>query len=278
MQSINPASIKYDGTRLSGEIAYRIAGAEHRTSFSYPFKLMDGGLKISSPYPHREIHVNNSDGEIVRYLPVSTLSIAGPIRVENLKRLEVLYVGQAFGDGNRAAFDRLKSHSTLQKILADTHYKYPDDEIQILTFQYAPYRIISSMDGIDRTAIRDRRDDARFPRLLKNPISIKKQICLAEAGLIRYFQPYYNTVYKESFPASDQKVLDECYRLDFSALIVEINTDDFGMLLYSGVAPAKDHHLARFDLIDPAVRRSFFTFVDRDGKACEMPGAFPPSG
>jgi hypothetical protein len=30
--------------------------------------------------------------------------------------------------------------------------------------------------------------------------------------------------------------------------------------------PPAEHHIAQFDLIDPEVRRSFFTFVSKDGE------------
>jgi hypothetical protein len=48
---------------------------------------------------------------------------------------EVLYVGQAFGsDGDRSAWDRLKSHSTLQRIYSETR---PDKEIWLTLCEIA---------------------------------------------------------------------------------------------------------------------------------------------
>jgi hypothetical protein len=55
-------------------------------------------------------------------------------------------------EGRRSALDRLKSHPTLQKILADVVHKMPDDEILLLTFEYLPYRVITSMDGTNKKA------------------------------------------------------------------------------------------------------------------------------
>lgn len=113
--------------------------------------------------------------------------------------------------------------------------------------------------------------------VVDNPLSEHQQICLAEVGLIRYFQPPYNEIYKETFPASDQKILDDCYKIDFSGLIVEIDTSELQLLLHSSTASAAEHHLAQFDLNDPTVRRSFFTFVDEKGIAVSTLGVIPPS-
>lgn len=164
----------------------------------------------------------------------------------------------------------------MQKILADVVQKMPDDEILLFTFEYVPYRVIASMDGTDKNAIRDESDSKRFPSILDHPLTEHQQICLVEAGLIRYFRPSYNEVYKASFPASDQKLLSSCYELDFSALVVEIDTEELAMELFSQHAAASGHHIAKFDLIDPTVRRSFFTFLDKDGKAVDFPGVISP--
>ena len=274
----DPGDFQFDGQHVGGHLIYKIAGAPKRIEFQIPFQLADDAVRVElSPYPHREFHAINASGEVVRYVPAHAISLAGIVREQELQRLEVLYVGQAYAEGNRTAIDRLKSHSTLQRILADTHYEMPDDEILLLAFEYAPYRVISSFDGIDKKAIDDERDTKRFISILENPLSTAQQICLTEAGLIRYFRPRYNVVYKESFPASDQALLNECYEFDFSALIVEIGTEELQLPLYSASVAASEHHIAQFDLVDSKKRRSFFTFVDREGAASEMPGVIPPT-
>lgn len=194
-----------------------------------------------------------------------------------LRQFEVLYVGQAFAEGRRTALDRLKSHSTLQKILADVLHKMPDDEIMLLTFEYPGYRVISSMDGTDKNAIRDESDAKRFPNILDNPLTEHQKICLTEAGLIRYFNPPYNEIYKESFPASDQKILASCYAVDFSGLVVEIDTEELGMELYSQTVKTSGHHIAKFNLVNPTERRSFFTFLSKHGKPIDFPDVISPT-
>jgi hypothetical protein len=276
--AFDPAHHVYEGNHLSGNIVYRRAGVPSAVPFTMPFELVDGATQLRvSNYPHREVQTLNEAGEEIRRVPAHSLSLIGIVNDPALKTLEVLYVGQAFGDGRRTAIERLRNHATLQKILAQMHHEMPDDEVILLTFEYVPYRVISMFDGVDKKAIRDERDTERFSSILDNPLTEHQQVCLAEAGLIRYFQPKYNEIYKASFPASDQRILDQCYQLDFSALIVEIDTEELDISLYSPAVGAAQHHIAQFDLIDPRFRRSFFAFVDKDGKTFEMPEVIPPS-
>lgn len=274
--SYDPETFKHEGNELNGKLIYKIDGKSHEFAFSFPFELVDGATRLElSAYPHRDVDTFMPNGEPARHLPASFVA-TGFAEADALRQLEVLYVGQAYAEGKRSAFDRLKSHSTLQKILADVIHKMPDDEILLAAFEYVPYRVITSMDGANKDAIRDQSDHQRFMSIIDNPLTENAQICLVEAGLIRYFVPPYNKIYKDSFPSADQKILNSCYELDFSALIVEINTEDLGLKLFSKAVEASYHHLAKFDLIDPAARSSFFTFLTKDGKAVEMPDVISP--
>ena len=213
-----------------------------------------------SEYPHRELLAYDSNGEVTWYLPASAFCFQHGLHVENpdLSNLEVLYVGQAYGDGSRSAFERLKNHSTLQKILATAQYESPESEILLLTFEYLPYKIIINIDGITGAQISDKRDQERFYSIKENHLTEHQQICLAEAGLIRYFQPKYNKIYKNKFPSKDYKVLTACYDLDFSALAVEIDTEDLGFKLFSDRVTARTHHISNIDLVNHEDRWGFF--------------------
>ena len=103
------------------------------------------------------------------------------------------------------------------------------------------------MDGRAKEAIRDERDQKRFISIIDNPLKKGQQISLAEAALIRYFQPKYNTIYKKKFPSRELKVLSQCYEYDFSALAVEINTDELRLSLYSDTVRPAMHHIANID-------------------------------
>ena len=266
--SFEKTTFAYDGEKLAGNLIHRIEGVEHKTPFEQKFPLLDDAVELRlSNYPHREIQTFNSQGECVRYLPASTISFEQ--HAQNLdhiyRKVKVLYVGQAFGGGNRTAIDRLRSHSTLQKILAEASYDSPDSEIMVLMIEYEQYRVITSMDGRAHEAIKDERDEKRFISIIDNPLKKGQQISLAEAALIRYFQPKYNKIYKKKFPSRELKVLAQCYEYDFSALAVEINTDELNLTLYSDTVRPAMHHISNIDLVDHEQRAGFFHMAIGNG-------------
>jgi hypothetical protein len=63
--------------------------------------------------------------------------------------------------------------------------------------------------------------------------SEQEMITLYEASLIRYFSPEYNKEFKNSFPSTNLKVLQDCYEKDFSTVIAEINHDEIPFRLKS---------------------------------------------
>jgi hypothetical protein len=126
--------------------------------------------------------------------------------------------------------------------------------------------LITSFDGRSTDAIRDGRDSARFISIFENPLKQSEQVSVTEAALIRYFQPHYNKIYKKKFPSTDLKVLNKCYEYDYSALFVEINTDELGLSLYSDTVAPSMHHIANIDLVDHESRSSFFHMPGHDGK------------
>ncbi len=274
--SFDPDSLVFADNRLSGNLLYRIQGMQHSEPFSVPFYLTGGAVSVGlSPYPHREIQTLRENAEVVLRYPAFAM-VPRPVSARELVELEVLYVGQAYAGGRRSAFDRLKSHSTLQKILADMQETLPDDEAIILTFEYPQYRVMTKFDGSDPGSIRDDSDGKRYISIMDNPLTEEQQICLAEAGLIRYFQPKYNEIYKNSFPKNDQKILNSCYDLDFSGLVVEIDTNEVGFRLFSSERGASAHHIAKFDLFAPAERGSFFSFLSGTDEF-KIPGVISPT-
>ncbi|TCV82586.1 MULTISPECIES: hypothetical protein [Methylomonas] len=200
-------TFQYQDSVASGDLIYSISGTEYRAPFQIQFPLLDDASRATlSPYPHREIRSYNAEDEIVRYLPASALSITEGMHRNRpeLANLEVLYIGQAFAGGNRSAFERLQSHSTLQKILAEAAYESPESETFVATFQYEPYRVMTLFDGKAKEVIADERDIGRFYSIMDRPLKKSQQVSLAEAALIRYFEPRYNTIYKANFPSSKQ--------------------------------------------------------------------------
>ena len=264
----DPKEFQHQGGVATGEVHYSVAGVKYTAPFEIVYPLLDGATRADvSPYPHREIRSYTPTGGEVRYLPASALSITAGLHLTRpeLANLEVLYVGQSFAGGNRSAFERLQSHSTLQKILAEAAYESPESEILVATFQYEPYRVLALFDGKAKKAIADERDIGRFYSIIDRPLKKSQQISLAEAALIRYFEPRYNTIYKSNFPSNKQKVLASCYELDFSGLTVEINTEELGFRLYTDTVKPAMHHISNIELYGKSDRAGFFYFTDNTG-------------
>lgn len=170
---------------------------------------------------------------------------------------DVQYVGQAFGqDGSRNALDRLTKHETLQKISLTGVPEGYRLEILLLAIQPA-----NTMITIINPFATDKSDsEARISAGLDKlyGTSEKERISLYEAALIRYFQPKFNKEFKDSFPSTNLKVLQDCYEKDFLALVAEIVFDRLPYRLCSATVPPKREHLALYDLHKQEDRRAFF--------------------
>ncbi|MGR6771640.1 hypothetical protein ACU36R_08430 [Pectobacterium brasiliense] len=261
-------SIKHENGKLSGYICYKIDGVEKTVEFNdYPWKLDKDAVSICCKYPYKEVISYDADGKECTYFPASHLVnmilMNGVKTKDDLNNYEVLYVGQSLGNqGNRNALDRLKKHSTLQKILSQTAYDYPDKEIVIFMYEFKHDSIISSMDGRASDADQSDKNEERLFNAIENPPNKRQKIGLIEAGLIRYFQPHYNEIYKIKFPSTKHKVLKSCYNLDISGLSVELNSETLNSFLYSNSVRSSNHHIAQIDLFKSIDRSSFFSPTD----------------
>ena len=141
--------------------------------------------------------------------------------------LEVLYVGQSIGQtGSRTALDRLLSHNKFQQILAETSTHFPEREVLLLLYRFENGKTIISNGGdfnVDAQASAEQ-DSAHLDRLRTVRLSRKEVISLAEAGLINYFKPYYNSLLKTTnFSAKDKlKVLKQLMKKGIAGLVVEL--------------------------------------------------------
>jgi hypothetical protein len=223
----------------------------------YPFTMQ---LPMTNGEPLPLVSASTSDAAgsvVVAHLangtPITFQSFQLPIvcehRLERHVDLEVLYVGKAYGkDGTRVAADRLKTHDTLQRILADTAAHRPADEILIVSFRFGHYKKMLSNEGdfsIDSTATSEE-DIAYIKHVNEVRFDRKDRIALAEAALIAHFKPAYNTQLKETFSRRAEihrryrvKFLESVLRRDLSGLIVEAGTPSLGLRLYSNSVPRK---------------------------------------
>lgn len=174
-------------------------------------------------------------------------------------KFEVKYIGQAYGkDGSRNAVDRLLKHETLQKIALKG---VPDGyRLTLLMLAIEPNnQIVTSMNPFA-----EKKDDSgqRIKSGLDKLFNTneQEQVALYEAALIRYFRPEYNIEFKNSFPSTNLKILQDCYEKDFSAVIAEICIDELPFRLFSKEVDPALYHMAKHDLHKDENRKMFFGF------------------
>ena len=91
-------------------------------------------------------------------IETDVLSLYLGLSKEHLKS-KILYIGQSYGKaGERNAIQRLASHSTLQKILADTLNRDIEKEIAVTLWEFTP-RLISSIDGRSKKYLTSEKED-----------------------------------------------------------------------------------------------------------------------
>ncbi|MES9962184.1 MAG: hypothetical protein ABW116_01465 [Candidatus Sedimenticola sp. 20ELBAFRAG] len=229
-------------------LEYKIAGEDHTLSFelSEGFILKSEGdlLYVEDPNGQRSWPDNNF---IQARLSAETNSV----------NFEVKYIGQAYGkDGSRNAIDRLLKHETLQKIsLKGIPEGYrlsllllaiqPNNQLFTIMNPFAkntdegPERIKTGLDKLFNTTEQER-------------------ITLYEASLIRYFYPEFNKEFKDSFPSTNLKVLQDCYEKDFGGVVAEICIDELPFKLFTDNVNPKHYHIAKHDLHKDEDRRMFF--------------------
>lgn len=240
---------------------FQILGRTYSLSYDLP-----DGLSLSRE--GEEYVLQNALGE--KFWP-DVLEMQSRLSAESKAiGFEVKYIGQAYGDaGSRNALDRLLKHETLQKIAlkgAPAGHRItlllleiqPNNQLITMMNPYAqntedgPQRIQQGLDKLYNTSEAER-------------------VSLYEAALIRYFYPDFNKEFKDSFPSTNLKLLQDCYEKDFAAVIAEICIDELPFRLWSTSVPSKLYHIAKHHLHIREDRRLFFSLQPEAPKAKANP-------
>lgn len=203
-------------------------------------------MKYSYPYEKLEIIIEDEQflkehPEIIVPNPIISaqdiFNVYAKYGIVEKREFEVLYIGQAYGqEGERTAFSRLSSHSTLQKILTDCQGKYSDKHIYIMLMEFTPQLNIT-FDGISgKYTMSEEEDKKHMDDVISNLPEEQQVINITEAALINYFKPEYNVNFVENFPNENHKGYKQYFDLDYNDLVVEIDLDfdDYSIIqLYS---------------------------------------------
>lgn len=251
-----------DSFDLSFKIWDRDDGYIFTRKFSNPFE--NKNVELNTEYPYNIFHLRTHSD----CFSIKTASFLGrSTRYEpnnDFLNIKVLYVGQSYGtEGTRTSPDRLRSHSTLQSILSEASSKNPDQEIWLFLMSFKQLGLML-FDGRNRFTEEERksnrpRTDEFMRKMSKGGITEQQFINFTEAALIKYFQPAYNVIYKDSFPNPAHKTYTECFDLDVNSINVEIGSRDaVDIMLYSDFQPPKPIHFATFLMHDKNDRVSMF--------------------
>lgn len=230
------------------ELKFEVLGIEHIVLYELP-----QGLSLKKD---GELHyLEDTAGK--RYWPNEQEMQARLSSESTSINFEVKYVGQAYGqDGSRNAIDRLRKHETLQKIaLKGVPEGY---RLTLLLLAVQPNnQLITTMNPFAKnTKDGSERIKSGLDKLFNT--SEDERISLYEAALIRYFYPEFNKEFKESFPSTNLKILQDCYNKDFCSVIAEICFDELPFRLYSKSVKPAIYHIAKHDLHKNEDRRVFF--------------------
>jgi len=221
----------------------------------------DGGYFQASKDGETLVQGHASSLLALSQLPVSLKSVdsrANNIGIdEEFLDLQVVYVGKSEDVGG-AINNRLPAHSTLQRILADVHDFHPNLEIVGVLFRPETFTtttaILPTKGNVPTNA--KKAAEAMMPVLDR-----ATAIAVAEASMIRLFEPEYNVHYKKTFPSQSHMSYSGVLPMEYNSLGVLLETQrTLGFRLYSeAVKPSFIFNKAWS--VDPK-RRSFSSAHD----------------
>jgi hypothetical protein len=219
------------------------------------------GLIWHSEWPYDEFAILTSDGRRIFGGPVRTFFGSYELLPKPLVRHEIVYIGQAFGKtGERTAFDRLKNHSTLQRIYSEMR---PDTEIWLTLCYVSDITLHTVMDKPGRpsykTKIEDQEHLARvLSRYNSGDFWEREAVTGAEAGLINYFKPKYNIIFKDNYPDPAHVHISALYELELHTLVVELQSFPIYTDFRSASVQPSSLHFAHYPLGDVGELLSFW--------------------
>ena len=256
---LNPESVKVQQDRVSGEFMKQLKDHLVSIPFDAPNRLGTHSVRLKCEYPYTEFAFLDDNGEpILHGKSAILLGTLGTKYWEHLD-LEVLYVGQAYGkEGSRTSADRLKQHETLQGIYAEAIRRSPDQEVWIVVSEFEPL-LLGSIDGRAKEfATTTEDDDEHIKTVTSTQITEQQMINFTEAALIKYFQPPYNKIFKDTFPNPAHSTYSECYDIDLNMVCVELQTEELRLRLWSEAVQPDWIHFCSFPLHSREERQYMF--------------------
>ncbi|PFM23835.1 hypothetical protein COJ41_09375 [Bacillus thuringiensis] len=262
--SYDPDSLRIFEDHISVKV--NIITESSNISRNLEFALIQGNhkeLKYNFDKPLKSLSVTNEAGQGVK---IRVLSLYIELTRENLDA-EIMYIGQAYGKaGERDALDRLKSHSTLQKIQSDVLFEEPMSDIAIILFEFTP-KLLASFDGMTKDYEKSSEEDQKhlINIMAQPPLELNNQmINITEAALIHYFKPEYNEKFKNNFPKVEHLGYKHYYDMDYNALLVELDMDAIKINLFSKEKKYIRFEAIKYTLHPENVRKDMFDIFGKE--------------
>ena len=227
---IRPGSLSVSSAALSGDFIVRRSSGIVNVPFEMVVPpewgaIVADSVELAPNGTHIDLVLGQTQLQmLVHFIVANARSALTQVDTD----LEVLYVGQGIGRiHKRSALDRLLlGHTTLQRILAEMNTFHPHSEILLLLYRFEHRRTFISTGG-DLTAdplATEKEERAHLDRMRMVSLTRHEEVALAEAALIRHFQPFFNMQIKQNNFSGRSKlqVLDRLLKKDMIGLIVEI--------------------------------------------------------
>ncbi len=216
---------------------------------------------ISNHFNH--LKLVDDEGTIIEDRKPSSVLFEFRDQVKNkdLFDYKVLYIGQSIDEyAKMPTIKRIKKHETLLKIFSDAISKNIDKEIFLVLASFKQNNFIESLSGIPLSAENLVADNQKLEKLIVNPsrFTLAQRTTFTEASLIRYFQPDYNTKFKNSFPCKKHTSYSECYYSDINLIMVEVDFSSMDGNIYTDTTEKLMYHNPKFNLQNSADRRKMF--------------------
>lgn len=248
---LDPSSVMYfDGEiRATGVLPLHSDRQDFRAVVKHAF---DHRYFLDCPYPYDQYEIRRfGRKEPIAGGVISNMGIAGALGIPSQAQdFTVLYVGQAYGRaGERSSLQRLRSHATLQRILAEAT---PDQQVWLALCRLDDLTLSSFTNKpgpAEVTGTDDVEHHLEALRWLKSQGPDRPEaVSLAEACLIRYFQPRYNKQLKASFPKPQHAILGTLKDLDLNSVGVELQLQGLGIRAGSDGVKMGNWHAQMFEI------------------------------
>lgn len=268
--TINPDSFKTSGNKAQFDLTIHQKDGYGVINIATEFAEAKSNLELITEYPYNLFVIKDKKNTHMVARPstmIDSMEIGNNIKPEILD-YEVLYIGQAFGkNGNRTALNRLFAHETLQKIYIHSLTQNPESDIWIMLTSFSQVSFLFSIgnDFVNPKSKNKKQEDKLAEHFFDNngfKFSEKQKINFTEAALIKYFEPTYNSEFKNNFPNEKHKSYSECYDLDIRAVNIEIDTTEHIRNLFTKKAGNKSYHSAMYEFKNDQDRLSFLGMIN----------------